>query len=103
MGSRSGRVAAVALVALLLATIAAPLFAQTSPSYCVVRFQHDVRGRNVWQGGTAYIDFGVGNLKTVQYESMAALLNEMSGWGWELVTGFPLLENRISMLVFRKR
>ena len=101
--SRSGRTVAVALVALLLGALAAPLFAQASPVYSVVRFQHDVRGKNVWQGGTAYIDFGPGNLKTVQYESVAALLNDMSGWGWELVTGFPLLENRVSMFVFRKK
>ena len=100
---RPSRILAATLVALLLGVLAAPLFAQASAGYCVVRFQHDVKGKNVWQGGTAYIDFGVGNLRTVQYESMAAMLNAMSDWGWELVTGFPLLQDRVSLLVFRKK
>ncbi len=101
--SRSGRTATVALVVLVLWVLTAPAFGQATGAYCVVRFQHEVRDDKVWQGGTAFIDFGVANLKTVQYESMASLLNEMDGWGWVLVTGFPLLENRVSMLIFRKR
>jgi hypothetical protein len=100
---RPSRAMAAALIVLALSVLTVPVFGQTTGAYCVVRFQHEVKDDNVWQGGTAFIDFGPDNLKTVQYGSMAALLNEMDSWGWVLVTGFPLLQNRVSVLIFRKK
>ncbi len=88
---------------LALGMMTVPVFGEPIGPYCVVRFQHDAKDDNVWQGGTAFIDFGDADLKTLHYASMAALLNEMEGWGWRLVTGFPLPQNRVSVLIFHKK